>query len=247
VATTAGILAIAAMVVACSGTSALRSGGSGGPPGASVAPQSVPPSIDAGQPSASTGLGEACPAGAGDAEAAIKASASAQLAAPSYRADTALTRHDGQKGLSTIEYVAPDRLHMTFTSPELGQTTEMIQIGSNSWLKINGKWTKSPAIDVREILGISRQLTEAARITNASIVGSEQVGPDATTVYHFVADFSGNGAIATSDAKLWVRNGDCLPVKLESSIKPNVPGATGTEQVLETFSKWGAVTIEPPA
>jgi hypothetical protein len=183
----------------------------------------------------------------GDAAAAIKASAAAQLAAPSYRAETVLTRHDGGRGTSVIEYQAPDRLHVTFTSPELGQTTELIQIGRDSWLKINGRWTKSPAIDIGEILGIARQLTDAARITNASFVGNERVGSDDAAVYHFAADFSGNGAIAKSDAKLWVRVVDCLPLRLESSVTTNAPGTTGTEQVVETFSKWGQVSIKAPA
>jgi hypothetical protein len=183
----------------------------------------------------------------GDAAAAIKASAAAQLAAPSYRAETVLTRHDGGRGTSVIEYVAPDRLHITFTSPELGQTTELIQIGKASWLKLNGRWTKSPVIDISEILGIARQLTDAARITDATIVGNERIGSDDAAVYHFTADFSGNGAIAKSDAKLWVRMADCLPMRLESSVTTNAPGATGTEQVVETFSKWGKVSIEAPA
>jgi hypothetical protein len=188
----------------------------------------------------------ACSASA-DAAEAIKASAAAQLAAPSYRAETVLTRHDGGRGTSVIEYEAPDRLHVTFTSPELGQTTELIQIGGGSWLKINGRWTKSPAIDIGEILGIARQLTDAARIANASLVGNERIGSDDAAIYHFTADFSGNGAIAKSDAKLWVRTADCLPLRLESSVTTNAPGATGAEQVVETFSKWGEVSIEAPA
>jgi hypothetical protein len=36
-------------------------------------------------------------------------------------------------------------------------------------------------------------------------------------------------------------------LRLESSVTTNAPGATGAEQVVETFSKWGEVSIEAPA
>jgi len=235
---------ILAMFVAlgCAGSHPASSAEAG--PGSAASPGSAPTAGVSSAPASA--MATACSASS-DAAAMIKASAAAQLAAPSYRAETVLTRHDGGRGTSVIEYQAPDRLHVTFTSPELGQTTELIQIGGGSWLKINGRWTKSPAIDIGEILGIARQLTDAARIANTSLVGNERIGSDDAAIYHFTADFSGNMAVAKSDAKLWVRTADCLPLTLESLVTTNAPGATGTEQVVETFSKWGEVSIEAPA
>ncbi len=206
-------------------------------PPASV-PESPSPTAAASAPSSAS-----CQAGA-DPRTAIKASAQAQLDAPSYRAETRLTDPSGKGSTTVIEYQAPDRIHVKFSSPEA--TTEQIQIGSSSWLKVgNTAWQPGPGVNLRNILEAARQFTLATQIKEATYVGSETVAGTRASVYQYTADFSVGGSAARSQAKLWASTADCRPLRAEATVATNVGGREETRKIVETYS-YVPVTIEAP-
>jgi hypothetical protein len=95
------------------------------------------------------------------AKAAVTAAFAKMSQAKTYR----MTMH-AQSAEMVSDYVAPDRRHMT------GSQMEMITIGEDTWMKMNGKWQHMPKMSA----------TGGAAMGNPAMGAAQRVKPPETDV-----------------------------------------------------------------
>ena len=233
----AAIVILAALIV-----SACASSGGGG--SASAAPSASNPTgggSSGSRPSSSTttGAGDCSAAGSDPAEA-IRSAERAYLAAPSFHAEMTTDDGNGTATAMTLEYVSPDRYRVVFG--EGSSATETVQIGSSYWIKANGQWTKGAGVDMTQVIGAARQMVDAAKIDDASFIGTETVDGEPANVYHYVFDMSAGSSVAKADGRMWVRLADCWPARLEGDSTTTF----GVTHYVQKIGHYGAVTIDEP-
>jgi outer membrane lipoprotein-sorting protein len=162
----------------------------------------------------------------------------AQLAAKSYRARMESVS-DERKVTATVEYLAPDRIHM------VSNVNEMIVVGPDTYMKpANGSWQKFP-VDVNQIISSFRnpQMIEDLRSSaDPKLVGADTVDGIPTNVYQYTVK-NPAGMTGTSVAKVWIATTDNLPRKMET--ESDFSGKHS--KTLVTYYDYGAdVKIEPP-
>ena len=160
----------------------------------------------AGGPQATT------PSGGNTADFEMLAQAiSAQLAAKSYRArmDTVFEEQDRS---ATVEFVAPDRFHMT------SDFAENIAIGSNTWMKVENKsWQKSP-VDMSQALKQFRNpkmLEEMRKNTTVKALGPDTLDGMPMNVFETITA-NAPGTDSPVHGKIWVGAADNLPRRAET-------------------------------
>jgi outer membrane lipoprotein-sorting protein len=162
----------------------------------------------------------------------------AQFAAKSFRARME-SLSEGKNITATVEYVAPDRIHM------ISNVSEMIVVGSNTYVKpVNGSWQKFP-MDVNQIISSFRNpkmIEDLRNGTDARLVGTDTVDGVAVNVYQYTMK-NPTGITGTSVSKVWIATSDNLPRKMETESEFN--GKTSKTHV--TYYDYGAdIKIEPP-
>jgi hypothetical protein len=183
--------------------------------------------------------------------AELTAAVRAQLAAKSYRARMVGTGSNGLNSTTVVEFVAPDRFHMTQDAEQAGRRTrqEIVIVGKDTWMKIgNADWQKFP-VDVGQIVTQFRDpkvLDELTRSAEIKYVGPDTLDGAPAEVYEYtLTDVLGKGS--RSNAKTWISTTDNLPRKTENDADFNLMGKPVKTQTTVTFSDYNAdIKIEPP-
>ncbi len=212
---------------------------------------SRPNETGTGAPPAATPASATTTAGA-NPRAELAEAMKSQLNARSYRAQMALSGSNGMTGTTQIEFVAPDRFHMTQNSqlPGRGQMRqEFIIVGKETWMRVgDGAWQKFP-VDVGQIVAQFRdpkvldQLTQSADI---KYIGADTVAGAPTHIYEYtIKGELGKGIKNT--AQTWIGAADNLPRKTETEGEIEVMGKPLKTKTSITYSDYNAdIKIAPP-
>ena len=221
-----------------------------------VAACSSRPATGGGAATASSGGGNAgasTSAGAGVISASDKPldvmtkAMRAQLDAKSYRANIKNTSSNGSTNTIVVEYVTPDRYHMT-THMQTGghdSTLEYIVVGKDTFAKMNGgAWTRFP-IDMSKMITAFRDpkvIEQMAKTSDVKFVGADTLDGAPMLVYEYTMA-NPAGMNMKSHTKTWVAVSDGMPRKSES--ESELSGVkTKTEFALSDYNS--DIKIEPP-
>jgi len=162
----------------------------------------------------------------------------AQLEAKSFRARME-SSFAGQNSTRVVEFVAPDRFHMT------SDMDETIIVGPTTYRRVKGgQWQKFP-MDVGSMVNAFRdpkiidELTKSAEI---KFLGPDVLDGTPTLIYQYtMTNAFGTGMTTTS--KTWIGAADSLPRKSEVEAEINKQKSKTTI----TYSDYNTnINIEPP-
>jgi outer membrane lipoprotein-sorting protein len=161
-----------------------------------------------------------------------------QFDAKSYRARME-SLSDGKSFMTTVEYVAPDRFHMT------GPMNETIIVGSDAYIKLpTGQWQKVP-IDANQMISSFRDpkmVEELRNSTDVKFLGTDSIDGMPAKVYQYTRK-NVSGANMTTTSKVWIAVSDNLPRKME--VEANVNGKPS--KTLITYYDYNTdIKIVPP-
>ena len=168
----------------------------------------------------------------------MTASMKAQLDAKSYRARLE-SLADGKNMTMTIEYVAPDRFHMT------APMNETIIVGSDTFVKLpTGQWQKVP-INANEMISSFRDpkmIEELRNSTDVKFLGTDSLDGVPVKIYQYTVK-NAFGTNMTSTSKAWIATNDNLPRRME--VEADVNGKPS--KTLITYYDYNAdIKILPP-
>ncbi len=177
----------------------------------------------------------------------IIAAQSALMATRAYRGRTVTTLSDGTTLTTTVEFVSPDRFHITAPG---GQ--DFVIIGRNSWQKTpDAGWQKS-AIDMSSLVNSFRDpkvLEELAK----SIVSSDvrELSDDALNgspmhVYQYNTAITTGEKTLNGTTKIWIGASDGLPYRMESD-QDSLVSAGRTHSVITYDYDSADIKIDAPA
>ena len=190
--------------------------------------------------------GSANSAGGGAAPAATNENAvdfmakamRAQFEAKSYRARME-SSFAGQNTSRIVEFVAPDRFHMT------GDMDEMIIVGSATYRRAKGgQWQKFPA-DVGSMVTAFRDpkmIDEMTKNAEVKFLGPEVLDGTPTLVYQYTMT-NAFGTNITSTSKTWIGASDSLPRKTETEAEIN---KQKSKTIITYYDYNAGINIEPP-
>ena len=190
--------------------------------------------------------------GGANPRAELTAAVRAQLGAQSYRAQMQSSTSNGMTSTTVIEYVAPDRYHMTQDAQLPGGNTfkqETLIVGKDTWMRRQGgAWQKFP-VDVGQIVAQFRDpkmLDELAKSSDIKFVGPDTVDGAPALVYEYTL----TGELAKNfkgTARTWIGATDNLPRKTESEGEMEFMGKPLKTKTTITYSDYNAsIQIEPP-
>jgi hypothetical protein len=170
-----------------------------------------------------------------------------QLDAKSYRANMKNTASNGSANTLMVEYVAPDRYHMSTHSQAGGRDTslEYIIVGKDTFMRMNGgEWRRFP-VDMSKMISAFRDpkfIDEITKSADIKFVGADTLDGAPMLVYEYTLDNAAGMNIKTH-AKTWVAVADGLPRKSES--EGEFSGVkTTTEMTISDYNS--DIKIEPP-
>jgi outer membrane lipoprotein-sorting protein len=113
---------------------------------------------------------------------------------------------------SQVAYSAPDRFHVKYTGGT-GAGMEMIWIGKDSYMNMNGKWTKMPASDT-SIPTLRDSFTEEGlkTLSDVTFEGEDSVNGKSALVYGYKNVTPQGNYPFTS--KIWVNQDTGVPMKI---------------------------------
>ena len=205
------------------------------------------------RPTSSGGTSPANPVKAGaNPRAELVDAMKAQMSTKSYRAQMVSASSSGTNSTTVIEFVAPDRFHMTqnVDVPGHGPTKrETIIVGKDTWMKTgDASWQKFP-IDIGQMITQFRDpkmLDELAKSTEVKYDGPDTLDGAPALVYEYTL----NGALGQDvkgTSKTWIGVTDSLPRKTESEGEINFMGKPLKTKTTVTFSDYNAdIKIAPP-
>jgi hypothetical protein len=171
----------------------------------------------------------------------------AQLDAKSYRANITNSLTSGATNTIVIEFVAPDRYHMSTHSQAGGRDTtlEYVIVGKDTFVRMNGaEWRRFP-VDMSQMISAIRDpkmLDELAKASDVKFVGPDTLDGSPMLVYEYTLD-NAFGSKVKSHAKTWVAVADGLPRRSES--EGEFGGVkTKTEMTISDYNS--DIKIEPP-
>lgn len=131
----------------------------------------------------------------------------------------------------TFEAVMPHRFHMTMAQ------IEAILIGKTVYMKIGGKWSKTP-LPQGINFDFANPQTYASQVgatSNVKFIGADVVDNTPTLVYQYTTTVKGPPQ-TTVTSKVWVGVADNLPRKVESEPKAG-------QKTTMTFYDYNATNI----
>lgn len=136
-----------------------------------------------------------------------------------------------------FEYAAPDRYHIK-NAPSM----EIIIIGKNTYLKVNGNWQKSPANLGDSIPKMRDAFTEEGMksLTDVEYVGEDSIDGKDALLYRYKGNTIKDAT--AYDSKLWIGKDDGLPLKIEV----DYPNGGVLKQMTTIYDYDTKVTIESP-
>ncbi len=179
---------------------------------------------------ASAAAGAGGPVFQGDPKAIAEVQAAFQKFSTAHTWRARITSPGG--GTQTMDHVAPDRFHMSFSKG--GRTSDMFMIGREAWIQSGGTCQKLPAplpmINPRQAL----EQQSDAKIT-VSRGGPETVDGSPTQTYMLTVDAQSRQV----REKLYVANGSGVPRRVE------MPSERGTI-VIDYLDYNAPITINNP-
>jgi len=239
----AALLAALLLLAACGGEATPESANAPAPAATSA------PAVSAAQPAAQPAApAAAAPASAAlpdDPKAAILQALRRQLTAGPYRSTTTITV-GGAPQTVTGEVIPPDRMHVIMDLGDMKM--EMIYIGDKTWSKQgDGPWQSSDQMGAAAggLVDESMIADTEQTITEAALVGPEQVDGVDTLVYAFTTDLSKSTLTPMESivhSKVWIATATGLVVRQEIE-DTSAESPSKTVQVVEYDP---SITIEPP-
>ncbi|MGA9772527.1 MAG: hypothetical protein WBV94_26070 [Blastocatellia bacterium] len=168
----------------------------------------------------------------------MTASIKAQFDAKSYRAHMQ-SNMDGKEFTTIIEYVAPDRFHMT------APMNETIIVGPNTYVKLpTGSWQKVP-LNANQMISSFRDpkmIEELRNSTDVKFLGTDTIDGTPVKIYQYTVK-NAFGTNMTSTSKAWISASDNLPRRMEVEADANGKPT----KMLITYSDYNTdIKIEPP-
>lgn len=162
----------------------------------------------------------------------------AQLDAKSFRARME-SDFGGQSSTRVVEFVAPDRFHMT------SDIDEIIIVGPASYRRAKGgQWQKLPA-DMGSMINAFRDpkiIEELGKGAEVKFLGPDVLDGTPTLVYQYTLK-NAFGTSITSTSKTWIGAADSLPRKSESEAEIN---KQKSKTVMTYYDYNASISIEPP-
>jgi hypothetical protein len=162
----------------------------------------------------------------------------AQLNAKSFRARME-SSFAGENSTRVVEFVAPDRFHMT------SDIDEIIIVGPSTYRRTkNGQWQKFP-LDAGSMVSTFRDpkmIDELAKSTEMKFLGSEVLDGTPTFVYQYTMT-NAYGSGMTTQSKTWIGAADSLPRKSEVEAEINKEKSKTTITYYDYNTN---IQIEPP-
>ncbi|MGH2461164.1 MAG: hypothetical protein ACRDIY_20085 [Chloroflexota bacterium] len=184
-----------------------------------------------------TAAAQASTSGGGNVPPELKAMGLAWANATSFKMSMN-TSDNGTQNQITMEIVRPDRQHVKFSAGQ--QSFEMIDIGTDHYINMGGKWTKTttkaPTANLADpqatIDSFNKSVDSNTRITKG---GTETV--NGTPCQDWVVAVSGSGSDESGGGTMCIGLKDNLPVQFKDT----------AGKFLLTFSDWNApIDIKPP-
>lgn len=183
-----------------------------------------------------TGGGSGASSG-GDPTTELKASAKKFMDLKSF---SAKMEGMGQTEIrSQVDFIAPDKFHVTYLGGT-GAGMELIYIGSDSYMKSGGKWTKTPG-DAKSIPNLRDSFTEEGlkSLTDVKFEGEDTVDGKPALVYTYKNVTPVGNYPFTS--KSWVSKSTGLPIKIYVEYSNGM-----LKNMTVNYNTESPVTIEPP-
>ena len=133
-----------------------------------------------------------------------------------------------------LNYSAPDRYHIK--NPQM----EMIIIGKETYMKVNGSWKKFP-VDIGSQLPKMREMLSdeiLKSVSGAEYLGDENVNGQSAMVYRYKG--KGTGDVSSYTSRVWVSRTSGLPQKIEAVYDG------GPIKSMVTNYTYDNVDVEPP-
>jgi hypothetical protein len=162
----------------------------------------------------------------------------AQFDAKSYRARME-SSFAGQNMTRVVEFVAPDRFHMT------SDMDEIIIVGPVTYRREKGgQWQKFP-VNVGSMVNAFRDpkiIDELTKSTDIKFLGPDVLDGTPTLVYQYtVTNAFGTGMASTS--KTWIGAADSLPRRSEVEAEIN---KQKSKTIITYYDYNASINIEPP-
>lgn len=202
-----------------------------------------------------------------DAQTVLVGSMKSLQAAESWVADAVTSNDSAAQANSKIlvKYSAPDRFQIE--TDAAGNKMQIISIGADTFLQMNGKWQKAPAsANMGQMLGNLREMFSAEKMRgfrNIQFAGKETVGGKELAVYTYEIDQQAAmpdemkknmtdemkarlaEVEAENTAKIWIDQANNLPTKMEMTMRMTKPQAV-TQKMAVNYQYDEAVNIEAP-
>ena len=153
---------------------------------------------------------------------------------------TANMEGEGQTAIkSQVQYLAPDKFHIKYLGGT-GGGIEMIWIGKESYMNMNGKWSKMPSSNT-SVPNLRDSFTEEGLKTLSDVTaeGEDSVDGKPALVYGY-KNVTPQGNYPFS-SKIWVSQDTGVPMKIF------VEYTNGTlKNMMVNYDTETKVTIEPP-
>ena len=162
----------------------------------------------------------------------------AQLATKSFRARIS-SSNQNIPGETVVEFVAPDRLHLT------NPISEMIAVGTETYTReTGGPWQKAP-INANEMAAKFRDpklIDQLDKNYNVTLVGADTLNGAPMMVYEYTPK-APSPQTPAGKTKVWIGADDSLPRKIE--VESEVGGQKSTTTIL--YSDYnGDIKIDLP-
>jgi Outer membrane lipoprotein-sorting protein len=174
----------------------------------------------------------------GDAKADIEKMADRFLSIQSFRAK--MTSEGTMTMNADLDYIAPDRFRIKTELPN-GQSSEMVLIGKQTYMKLGDRWQKMPIDIGTKVPNMRETFTREGMkwFKEIKYEGEESAEGEPAYLYSYDGEAPGGGMAYSS--KIWVAKNDGRPVKIHATYKK---GDMKSMKIVYDYET--KVTIEPP-
>jgi outer membrane lipoprotein-sorting protein len=190
--------------------------------GTARAPESAPPEF----------------APSGDPKADIEKMADRFLSIESFRAK--MTSEGTMTMNADLDYIAPDKFRVKTELPN-GQSSEMILIGKQTYMKMGERWQKMPVDIGTKVPNMRETFTREGMKWFKQIKYEGEESADGKDAYLYSYDGEAPGGGMPYSSKIWVAKNDGRPIKIRAVYETGEMKAMNIVYDYET-----KVTIEPP-
>lgn len=143
-----------------------------------------------------------------------------------------------------LDYLAPDRYHMTNLGSSQQAMAEFIVIGPDMYMKFGGRWQKMPGAAGNAVPKLREMFNEEGLKTlqDVKYVGDEDVNGERAHLYTYRSTVTNANVPYPFSSKIWVGSDDGLPQRIEVTYDQ---GDLKTMTILYDYEK--SISIEAPS